>query len=122
VAGYSGYRIFEETIRIDSSEHILGMRLNFWIALILCLIGLAWFVQAQRSAKHSADDVAGGLTADDDGEAGEPAISDDAAPDVASPSGTAPDEAAAEQTAEPGRAETKADEVAAEPATPRAPD
>ena len=32
VAGYSGFRIFEETIRIDYSNHILGMRLNFWIA------------------------------------------------------------------------------------------
>jgi prolipoprotein diacylglyceryl transferase len=29
VAGYSAYRIFEETIRIDSSEHFLGLRLNF---------------------------------------------------------------------------------------------
>ena len=58
VAGYSGYRIFEETIRIDSSEHILGMRLNFWIALIMTLIGLAWFVQTQRSTRHSADEPA----------------------------------------------------------------
>ena len=29
VAGYSGFRIFEETLRIDYSNHILGMRLNF---------------------------------------------------------------------------------------------
>jgi prolipoprotein diacylglyceryltransferase len=29
VAGYSGYRIFEETIRIDSSAYVLGLRLNF---------------------------------------------------------------------------------------------
>ena len=48
VAGYSGYRIFEETIRIDYSKHILGMRLNFWIATLLCLAGLAWFVLIQR--------------------------------------------------------------------------
>ena len=32
VAGYSGFRIFEETLRIDYSQYILGMRLNFWIA------------------------------------------------------------------------------------------
>src|ERR1700728_4342570 len=64
VAGYSGFRIFEETIRIDSSAHILGMGLNFWIALILCLIGLAWFLRAQRSTKHSPDEVAGGLPPD----------------------------------------------------------
>ena len=34
VAGYSAFRIFEETLRIDYSQHILGMRLNFWVALI----------------------------------------------------------------------------------------
>ncbi len=48
VAGYSGYRIFEETIRIDSSEYILGMRLNFWVAIVMTLVGLCWFVWIQR--------------------------------------------------------------------------
>lgn len=48
VAGYSGYRIFEETIRIDSSAHFLGLRLNFFIALVMTIIGLTWFVIAQR--------------------------------------------------------------------------
>jgi hypothetical protein len=48
VAGYSGFRIFEETLRIDYSNYVLGLRLNFWVALILCLVGLAWFVGIQR--------------------------------------------------------------------------
>jgi prolipoprotein diacylglyceryl transferase len=48
VAGYSGYRIFEETIRIDSSEYILGLRLNMFVAVALTVIGLVWFVIAQR--------------------------------------------------------------------------
>jgi prolipoprotein diacylglyceryl transferase len=47
VAGYSGFRIFEETLRIDYSVYILGMRLNFWIALIGMLGGLVWFSQIQ---------------------------------------------------------------------------
>jgi prolipoprotein diacylglyceryl transferase len=47
VAGYSGFRIFEETLRIDYSNHILGLRLNFFVALILCLLGLVWFVVIQ---------------------------------------------------------------------------
>jgi prolipoprotein diacylglyceryl transferase len=47
VAGYSGYRIFEETIRIDSSEYFLGLRLNMFVAIALTVIGLAWFVLAQ---------------------------------------------------------------------------
>jgi prolipoprotein diacylglyceryl transferase len=48
VAGYSGYRMFEETIRIDYSVYVLGMRLNFWIATVIMLIGLWWFVGIQR--------------------------------------------------------------------------
>jgi prolipoprotein diacylglyceryl transferase len=47
VAGYSGFRILEENLRIDYSVHILGMRLNFWIALIGCLAGLTWFAWVQ---------------------------------------------------------------------------
>ena len=48
VAGYSAFRVFEETLRIDYSNHILGERLNFWIALLLCIAGLVWFVAIQR--------------------------------------------------------------------------
>jgi prolipoprotein diacylglyceryl transferase len=47
VAGYAGYRIFEETIRIDSSAYFAGMRLNFFIALMTTAAGLAWFTVAQ---------------------------------------------------------------------------
>jgi prolipoprotein diacylglyceryl transferase len=47
VAGYSAFRIFEETLRIDYSQYILGMRLNFWIALLGTLGGLFWFVRIQ---------------------------------------------------------------------------
>jgi len=48
VAGYSGYRIFEETIRVDSSEYFLGLRLNMFVAIALTVIGLVWFGLAQR--------------------------------------------------------------------------
>jgi prolipoprotein diacylglyceryl transferase len=48
VAGYSAFRIFEESLRIDYSVYILGMRLNFWIALIGTVGGLLWFVSVQR--------------------------------------------------------------------------
>jgi prolipoprotein diacylglyceryl transferase len=48
VAGYSGFRIFEETQRIDYSNYFLGMRVNFWVALVLCLAGLTWFFAIQR--------------------------------------------------------------------------
>src|SRR5947209_3175695 len=48
VAGYSAFRLFEENLRIDYSVHILGMRLNFWIALLGTLAGLLWFAWVQR--------------------------------------------------------------------------
>ena len=48
MAGYSAYRIFEETIRIDSSAYFLGLRLNFFIALLLTITGLVWFAVVQR--------------------------------------------------------------------------
>jgi prolipoprotein diacylglyceryl transferase len=47
VAGYSGFRIFEETLRIDYSNYVLGLRLNFFVALVLCLAGLLWFAGIQ---------------------------------------------------------------------------
>jgi prolipoprotein diacylglyceryl transferase len=48
VAGYSGFRIFEETLRIDPSHHLLGLRINFFVAAVLCAGGLAWFIWSQR--------------------------------------------------------------------------
>ena len=48
VAGYSAYRIFEESIRIDSSAYFLGLRLNMYIAIALTIVGVVWFVRSQR--------------------------------------------------------------------------
>jgi prolipoprotein diacylglyceryl transferase len=48
VAGYSGFRIFEETLRIDPAQHLFGFRLNFFVASLLFIAGLAWFVRTQR--------------------------------------------------------------------------
>ncbi len=49
VAGYSAFRIFEESLRVDPAHHILGQRLNFWVAIVLTLVGLAWFAWTQRA-------------------------------------------------------------------------
>ncbi|MGD9735999.1 MAG: prolipoprotein diacylglyceryl transferase [Solirubrobacterales bacterium] len=48
VAGYSGFRIIEELLRVDPAHHILGLRLNFYVAALTCAAGLAWFVRIQR--------------------------------------------------------------------------
>jgi prolipoprotein diacylglyceryl transferase len=48
VFGYSAYRIFEESLRIDSSVYIFGLRLNMYIACLLTVFGAAWFYRSQR--------------------------------------------------------------------------
>jgi prolipoprotein diacylglyceryl transferase len=48
VAGYSFARIFEELVRVDPAHHILGLRLNLYVAIILCVAGLVWFAYSQR--------------------------------------------------------------------------
>ncbi|MGC9220869.1 MAG: prolipoprotein diacylglyceryl transferase [Solirubrobacteraceae bacterium] len=51
IAGYSAFRIYEETLRIDYSQYILGMRLNFWVAIIGTIAGLVWFALIQFRGK-----------------------------------------------------------------------
>jgi len=48
VTGYSAFRIFEETLRIDPAHHFLGLRLNFFVAGALTIAGALWFVASQR--------------------------------------------------------------------------
>lgn len=47
VAGYSLGRIGEELLRVDPAHHILGLRLNFFVAALLFVAGLAWFAHIQ---------------------------------------------------------------------------
>ncbi len=51
VTGYSAFRIFEETLRVDPAHHILGERLNFWVACVLTIVGAAWFAYTQRAGR-----------------------------------------------------------------------
>jgi len=59
VAGYSAFRIFEEALRVDPSEHFLGLRLNMYVAIGLTIVGLAWFWQVQRRRPAAAGPPAG---------------------------------------------------------------
>ena len=51
VAGYSAFRIFEELLRVDPAKELLGLRLNFYVAGLLTVVGLVWFVRSQRRAE-----------------------------------------------------------------------
>ena len=61
VAGYSGFRIFEETQRIDPSHYLFGLRINLYVAALLTLIGAAWFrlhpaaARPARGGRRAAD-------------------------------------------------------------------
>jgi prolipoprotein diacylglyceryl transferase len=50
VAGYSGFRIFEELLRVDPAHHLFGLRLNLYVASALFLAGLLWFARIQAGA------------------------------------------------------------------------
>ena len=47
VAGYSLGRIGEELLRVDPAHHVLGLRLNFFVASVLTVAGLLWFARIQ---------------------------------------------------------------------------
>ena len=54
VTGYSAFRIFEELLRVDPAHHILGERVNFWLAGALTLIGITWFAYTQRAGSGAS--------------------------------------------------------------------
>jgi prolipoprotein diacylglyceryl transferase len=49
VGGYCAFRVFEETLRVDPSHHLLGLRLNLYVAAFGLLAGATWFAHAQRA-------------------------------------------------------------------------
>ena len=54
VTGYSAFRIFEESLRVDPSEHFLGLRFNMYVATILAIAGAVWFWYTQRRRPAAA--------------------------------------------------------------------
>jgi prolipoprotein diacylglyceryl transferase len=64
VAGYSLGRIGEELLRVDPAHHILGLRLNFFVAALLFVAGAIWFVASQTATslprRHGASLLAVG--------------------------------------------------------------
>jgi prolipoprotein diacylglyceryl transferase len=101
IAGYSAFRILEETLRIDTSEHFLGLRLNFYVATIGTLAGLIWFAVIQRRGQPPGDQPAG------DGPPG-----DEQAVGAAAEDGAGPDP---DPAREPDAAARQADAAAAAP-------
>jgi len=85
VFGYSAYRIFEESLRIDSSVYIFGLRLNMYIASVLAVVGAVWFYRSQRRPlrvmiANPAVAVAVAVASADAGSGDEALVSADAPP------------------------------------------
>jgi prolipoprotein diacylglyceryl transferase len=49
VAGYTAGRAWIENLRIDTVNHVLGLRLNVWTALILFVLSVAYLVISSRT-------------------------------------------------------------------------
>jgi prolipoprotein diacylglyceryl transferase len=98
VTGYSAFRIYEESLRIDYSEHFLGLRLNTFVASALTVAGIAWFIYTQRRQRAEQESPDSAASPDD----GSKASSGDDASEASEASGTADD---TEGTAETGSRE-----------------
>jgi prolipoprotein diacylglyceryl transferase len=74
VTGYSAFRIFEESLRVDPSEHFFGLRLNTYVASVLTIVGIAWFARTQlkiRAVTEPAPAAEGRAEAGDTGDGDE---------------------------------------------------
>ncbi len=85
VTGYSAFRIFEESLRVDPSEHFLGLRFNMYVAIILTIAGAVWFWYTQRRRPATAG--AGGAAGTPP--AGEADVTAQVGADAAEPAGGA---------------------------------
>jgi hypothetical protein len=119
VTGYSAFRIFEESLRVDPSEHFLGLRLNMFVAIAGTIAGGVWFWYTQRHGKGVP--ATDGAVARSAAGAGDGAGAEDApASEGEQPAGTA-GEPAGDAAAEGAAAEGAAAEGTAEPAAQAGP-
>jgi prolipoprotein diacylglyceryl transferase len=51
IAWYCFGRFFEELLRVDPAHHIAGLRLNAWVAAILFVVSVVYFVLHQRGTR-----------------------------------------------------------------------
>jgi prolipoprotein diacylglyceryl transferase len=48
VAGYTAGRIWIETLRIDTVNHVAGLRLNVWTSIVLFVLAVGFFIYSAR--------------------------------------------------------------------------
>src|SRR3954449_4661343 len=57
VSWYTAFRMYEETLRIDPSHHIGGMRVNFYVSLVCFIVSTAFFVWWQFLRRPGVDEA-----------------------------------------------------------------
>jgi prolipoprotein diacylglyceryl transferase len=83
VAGYTAGRAWIENLRIDTVNHVFGLRLNVWTALILFVLSVAYLIVTSRTKPGQEDvttpvaDAPAGSSADKPAEDDVPADSSD---------------------------------------------
>jgi prolipoprotein diacylglyceryl transferase len=55
IAFYTAFRTYEETLRIDPSNHFLGQRINFWVSIVCFVVSVSFFVWWQFLRKEPAE-------------------------------------------------------------------
>lgn len=93
VMAYTAGRGWIEYMRIDTVNHVLGLRLNVWTSIIVFLLALAFFVRSRR--KHRGQVEVVDLRADEQGAA---AAAADSAEDDKADAGEGSDEDAEKGT------------------------
>ena len=107
VVGYSAFRMFEESLRVDPSEHFLGLRLNMYVAAVLTIAGLVWFVYSQRRGRPASELRATGpghvpaVTGDPGNRVPDNRVPDDQVPDGEGATAPGAQQKAAADAAEP---------------------
>ncbi|HEY4568841.1 MAG TPA: prolipoprotein diacylglyceryl transferase [Kribbella sp.] len=62
VAGYTAGRAWIETMRIDTVNHFLGLRLNVWTAIVLFVVAVVAFIVSART-RPGREDISTGPAA-----------------------------------------------------------
>ncbi|MEU8414027.1 prolipoprotein diacylglyceryl transferase [Amycolatopsis japonica] len=57
VAGYTAGRFWIEMMRTDTANHILGLRVNVWTALLMFVAAIAYFVLAAKRGPREAPET-----------------------------------------------------------------
>ena len=67
---YTAGRSWIESLRVDTANEILGLRLNIWTSGVVFLLGLGWFVTHRRPREESVHRNPQAVSASDSSQAG----------------------------------------------------